>query len=200
MSPGGTRARPPKADLQPGNVNENPRGLSLPALLAEDLATHGHDLLSPGFWTLAVHRFGNWRMGLPRTVRPPATVAYRAAHWAVLALWGMDVPYNSKLGRRIRFDHHGCVLVGALEIGDDVVIRHSVTIGLARRNETKAPVIGSRVEIGPGACIVGGIRVGDDCYVGPNTVVAQDLPAGMAVLGVPARTVSLADIEAGTRR
>jgi serine O-acetyltransferase len=75
-------------------------------------------------------------------------------------------------------------------VGDDVCVRHSATIGLARRTErSAAPVIGNRVEIGPGACIVGGIRVGDDCYVGANTVLADDLAKGSSVLGVPARTI-----------
>jgi serine O-acetyltransferase len=91
----------------------------------------------------------------------------------------------------VRFNHHGCVFVGAWNIGDDVHFHHSVTIGLVRRGSKRAPIIGNRVEIGPGACIVGEIEVGDDCYIGPNTVLAQSIAAGTTVLGVPARTVSL---------
>jgi serine O-acetyltransferase len=110
----------------------------------------------------------------------------------VIALWGIDLPYNAKIGRRFHIQHHGGLHLGAQVVGDDVRVRHSATIGLARRTERNAaPVIGNRVEIGPGACIVGQIHVGDDCYIGANTVLADDLPPGTSVLGVPARTVAL---------
>jgi serine O-acetyltransferase len=176
--------------LPVGDANENPSGIGLSALLMEDFRTHGSHLLSPGFWALAVHRFGNWRMDLrPKTVRAPATLLYRGAHRAVIALWGIDLPYNAKIGRRFHLVHHGAVFISSREIGDDVTIRHAVTIGLKRKTEPQSPVIGSRVEIGPGACIVGDVRVGDDSLIGANTVVAQDVPAGSAVLGVPGRLV-----------
>jgi serine O-acetyltransferase len=86
-------------------------------------------------------------------------------------------------------------MVGARAIGDDVIIRHSVTIGLQERNAAEFPTIGNRVEIGPGACIVGGVTVGDDAYIGPNTVVARrNVPPGTAVLGIPPRPVDLASL------
>ena len=188
------RDSPTQGPLPKGDRNANP-ALPLFDLLAEDFRTHGSRLLAPGFWALAVHRFGNWRMGMPAIVRPPFTLTYRAAYRAVIALWGIDLPYNVKLGRRFRLDHHGCVHIGALAIGDDVVIRHTATIGLSRRTErTTAPTLGDRVEVGPGACIVGGINIGDDCYVGPNTVVAQSMAPHTTALGVPARIVSLAAV------
>ena len=178
--------------LRKGDRNENPESIGLLALLAEDFRTHGSDPLAAGFWALTVHRLGNWRMGVRRrTLRAPLSLLYAIARQAVIAAWGMDLPYNSRIGRRVRFNHHGCVFVGAWNIGDDVHFHHSVTIGLVRRGSKKAPIIGNRVEIGPGACIVGEIEVGDDCYIGPNTVLAQSIPAGTTVLGVPARTVSL---------
>jgi serine O-acetyltransferase len=187
--------------LRKGDRNENPEDIGLFALLAEDFRTHGSDPLAAGFWALAVHRLGNWRMGLQtRTLRAPLSVLYAVARQAVVAAWGMDLPYNSRIGRRVRFNHHGCVFVGAWNIGDDVHFHHSVTIGLVRRGSKKAPIIGNRVEIGPGACIVGEIEVGDDCYIGPNTVLAQSIPAGTTVLGVPARTVSLERLVDPARR
>jgi len=176
--------------LPEGAVNANPPGVSLPALLAEDFRTHGNDPLSPGFWALAVHRFGNWRMDFKtRLVRAPLSLMYRAAHRGTITLWGIDLPYNAKIGRRLRIAHHGAVFIGSREIGDDVIIRHSVTIGLKRKTERLAPLIGNRVEIGPGACIVGDIEVGDDSFVGANTVLAQNVPPGSVVLGVPGRFI-----------
>jgi serine O-acetyltransferase len=181
----------PDAPLPTGEVNGNPADLDFLALLAEDLRTYGGDPLAPGFWAVAVHRIGNWRMSIrQRWLRLPLTLAYRTAYRGVIALWGIDLPYNMKIGRRFRLGHHGCVHIGAREIGDDVVIQHSVTIGLIRHKTLRFPSVGSRVEIGPGASIVGSIHIGDDCFVGANTVVGFNLPPGSKVMGIPLRFVN----------
>lgn len=185
------------AGLMRGHENQNPAGIGLLDLLAEDLDTHRGDMLSPGFWAVALHRLGNWRMGVrSKLLRTPFTVAYRVGFHGVVALWGIDLPYNVKLGRRVRIERHGCVLLGARQIGDDVVIRNSVTMGLRERYAAAFPTIGNRVEIGPGACIVGGVNIGDDSYIGPNTVITLNVRPGTAVLGIPQRTVDLEALEA----
>jgi serine O-acetyltransferase len=191
--PGQTNPRLPLPDapLPVGGHNSNPHGIGLMSLLAEDFRTHGSDPLAAGFWAVAVHRVGNWRMSIKRKwLRAPATVAYRTAYRGVIALWGIDLPYNMKIGRRFYLGHHGCVHIGAREIGDDVVIQHSVTIGLIRHKTLRFPTIGNRVEIGPGAAIVGSIHIGDDSFVGANTVVGFDLPPKSNVVGIPLRFVS----------
>jgi serine O-acetyltransferase len=178
----------PDAPLPVGEANSNPQGIGLLSLLAEDFRTHGSDPLSAGFWAVAVHRIGNARMSVRNKVlRGPLTVAYRTAYRGVIALWGVDLPYNMKIGRRFRIGHHGCIHIGAREIGDDVVIQHSVTIGLIRHKTLRFPTIGNRVEIGPGASIVGSLHIGDDSFIGANTVVGFSLPAGSKVMGIPIR-------------
>lgn len=194
------KSAPADRPLPVGDCDANPSDLPFLALLAEDFASHGRDLSSPGFWAVAVHRFGNWRMGVrSKWKRAPLTVAYRVAFHGVLALWGIDLPYNIRLGRRVRIEHHGCLMIGARQIGDDVVIRHSVTMGLRQRYTNAFPTIGNRVEIGPGACILGGVQIGDDCYIGPNTVIAYDVKPGTAMIGIPPRRVDLAQLEAGAQ-
>jgi serine O-acetyltransferase len=54
------------------------------------------------------------------------------------------------------------------------------------------PKIGNRVELGPRACVVGKVTIGDDTLVCANTVVPVNIPAKSVVLGVPARIVNLA--------
>jgi serine O-acetyltransferase len=71
-------------------------------------------------------------------------------------------------------------------LGDDVVIRNGVTIGLKRTHQPGAPVIGNRVDIGTGAKILGAITIGDDVVIGANAVVLQDIPAHCLAVGVPA--------------
>ena len=190
-------ARGRRDNVRVGDTNENPRGIGLGALIAEDFRTNGSRLTSPGFWALAVHRFGNWRMGIgPKPLRAPLTLIYDAAYRGVLNFWGIDMPYNVKVGRRLRIDHHGALLMGAREIGDDVHVRHHATLGLRRLNDNVFPTIGNRVEIGPGACITGNVHVGDDALVCGNSVLLRDVAPGRVVAGAPAVPI---DLEGETR-
>jgi serine O-acetyltransferase len=192
-----TEKRPPSSrpgDLS-GRTNQNPPDMSLLALLAEDFRTYGRDPTEPGFWALAVHRFGNWRMDIrPRVLRAPFSVAYRAMHTGVNWLWGIDVGYATKVGRRVRIWHHGGVVIGARAIGDDVHLRHNVTIGVVHRDVPveEKPIIEDRVDIGVGAAILGDITIGHDSVIGANSVVVRDFPPHSTVLGVPARPVKFA--------
>ena len=181
------------APFPKGDRNGNPRGIGLFALLAEDYRTHDRKLFEPGFWAIALHRFGNARMGVRlRLLRAPLSIIYRTMFTAVNWLWGIYLPYNSKVGRRVRIWHHGGIWLGARAIGDDVHIRHNSTFGVLNRNELDAkPIIGNRVDIGVGVCILGAVTVGDDCVIGPNSVVIRDLPQGSVVMGIPARQATL---------
>jgi acetyltransferase-like isoleucine patch superfamily enzyme len=51
--------------------------------------------------------------------------------------------------------------------------------------------VGSNVWIGYGACILRGVRVGDNSVIGANAVVTKDVPANAVVAGAPARVVRM---------
>lgn len=174
-----------------GERNLNPSGLSLLALLREDLRTHGGSWLEQGFWAIAVHRLGNWRMDLrPRVVRLPFTFAYRFLFKWVEWTCGITLPYNVRLGRRVRIWHHGGIVLHARSIGNDVHIRQNTTFGLARRDRPYAlPVIEDHADIGCGACVLGSVVVGERSTIGANAVVLQDVPPHAVAVGVPARVV-----------
>jgi serine O-acetyltransferase len=199
VSASGARHTPPPpppthdAPLPTGDRDENPRGVGLLRLLAEDYRTHDRKLLEPGFVAVAVHRLGNARMGVRWSLlRAPLTLMYRLAFTFVNWAWGIDLPYTVRLGRRVRIWHHGGMVLGARAIGDDVHIRHNTTFGVLNRKElTGKPIIGDRVDIGVGACILGAVTVGDDAVIGPNSVVLRDVVPGTVVMGVPARQANL---------
>ena len=177
-------------ELPTGDRDGNPTGVGFLGLLAEDFRTHDRKLLEQGFWAVAVHRFGNWRMGLPRWGRPPFTVAYKILFKWVEWTCGISLPYTVRLGRRVRLWHHGGMILNARSIGDDVHLRQNTTFGIARRGqEADIPVIGDRVDIGCGACVLGAVRVGSDSVVGANAVVLSDIPPRSVAVGAPARVV-----------
>jgi serine O-acetyltransferase len=183
--------RPFEEGLPGGASNENPSGIGLWSLWAEDFRTHDRNLLEPGFWAVAVHRFGNWRMGIrPKAVRAPLSVAYKVSHLAINWVWGIDLGYTVKVGRRVRLWHHGGMVLTARSIGDDVHIRHNTTMGIARRSElTKRPTIENGVDIGVGACILGDVTIGHDSVVGANAVVVSSFAPHSRIAGVPARAL-----------
>jgi len=51
--------------------------------------------------------------------------------------------------------------------------------------------VGHNVWIGYGACILRGVRVGDNSIVGTSAVVTDDMPANAVVAGVPARVIRM---------
>lgn len=167
--------------------------LGLGELLAEDFATHDRDLLQPGFWAVAAHRVGcraaNVDLGPARLA---LEAAYKMAFTGIDWLWGIHLPRSVELGRRVRLWHNGCMLLTARSIGNDVHIRHDTTFGPARGTDgtpATLPVIEDRADIGSGACVLGGVRVGHDAVVGANTVVLKNVPPHATVLGVPARMI-----------
>ncbi|RJK98573.1 transferase [Paracoccus aestuarii] len=173
-----------------GAHNANPSDISLGVLIAEDYRTHGHDWFSEGFWALFWHRIGNWRMGLPKLLRIPMTLLYRIMFRWVSRSTGIYLPYTVRVGRRVRLEHFGGMILVAQWIGDDVTIRQNTTFGIARLDALQdRPVIGDRVEIGAGAVILGAVRIGDGAVIGANAVVRRDVEPGAVMGGVPARRI-----------
>lgn len=177
--------------LRRGSTDQNPRDIALPQLLWEDFQTYDRDPLQPGLWAVLVHRFGNWRMGVrSKWLRAPLTLAYRAAFEVVHLGFGIHIGHAVKLGRRVRIWHHGGIFVNARSIGDDVQLRHNVSMGIASRQAASGlPIIEDGVDIYAGACIAGEVCVGRNSIVGANSVVVADVPPNTTVIGNPARRV-----------
>jgi serine O-acetyltransferase len=185
--PGSTRPKAPP--LPKGDRDMNPKDIGLFALIAEDYRTHDNLLLAQGFWVLFWHRFGNWRMSVrPRLLRLPLTLIYRAMFKACEWFCGCKLSYNVPVGRRVRIDHFGGMVLGARSIGSDVILRQNTTLGIASPADLNAkPRILDRCDIGAGAVIVGDITIGPDAVVGANAVVLTNVPPHHMAVGVPAR-------------
>lgn len=158
-------------------------------LLYEDWIAHGRDWTRPGFRAVVVHRFGVWRMGIkPILFRAPFSILYRVFFRFIRNVYGIELPYSVRLGRRVIIEHqHGIVIHGAAEIGDDCILRQGVTLGnryLSAPDE--APILGKKVNVGAGAKILGRITIGDEASIGANAVVLIDIPTRTTAVGNPA--------------
>jgi serine O-acetyltransferase len=126
----------------------------------------------------------------PRLLRAPLSFLYRAGTRCTQWFCGIELPYTTSVGRRVKLEHFGGMILVARAIGDDVIIRQNTTFGIASANGPKLrPTIGDRVDIGAGAVLLGGITIGEDTHIGANAVVTKSLPAGVVAAGVPAKVI-----------
>ena len=123
-----------------------------------------------------------------KLLRAPLSLFYRFLYRWVRNVYGIELPYTVKLGRRVVFEHQGAIVVhGGSVIGNQCIIRQGCTLGNRKLDSlADAPVLGARVNVGAGAVILGAVRIGDDAQIGANAVVLQDVPAKGVAVGVPA--------------
>ncbi len=142
-------------------------------------------LTYPGVHALLWHRVAHalWRHGLRFGARFLSFVARM--------LTQIDIHPGAAIGRRLFIDHGCGVVIGeTAEIGDDVTLYHGVTLGGVSWNPGKRhPTLEDGVVVGAGAKVIGPITVGKNARVGANSVVIQDVPDGMTVVGIPGRVV-----------
>ena len=107
----------------------------------------------------------------------------RHKFWAIVT--GTDIAINAQIGGGLLLPHpNGVVIHPDAKIGPNCLIFQQVTIG--SRSGQGVPFIGGHVDIGAGAKILGGVRIGDHACVGANAVVLRDVPAGKIAVGIPA--------------
>jgi serine O-acetyltransferase len=107
--------------------------------------------------------------------------------------YGIDIPYRTQIGSGFYIGHFGGIVVHPnVVIGNNCNISQGVTIGQTNRGALAGtPVIGDNIFIGPGAKIIGNIRIGNNVAVGANAVVTKNVPDNAVVAGVPARILSM---------
>lgn len=160
-----------------------------------DYQVNDRSLLRPGMQAMMMYRLGVWQTGLRRGIVSAITYRiYRFLHIFVRNCYGIEMYATARIGWRLRIAHQsGIVLHHRLVMGDDCLVRQGVSIGRASNHgggvRAKPPVLGSRVEVGAGAVIAGGITIGDDVVIGPNAVVLRSVPSGALVTITPARVI-----------
>ncbi len=105
---------------------------------------------------------------------------------------GISIPYNTEVGCGFYIGHFGGIVVNEQSvIGKNCNISHGVTLGQSNRGKNKGyPILGDNVYIGPGAKIVGAVKIGKNVAIGANCVVTKDIPDNSVVVGIPCRVIS----------
>ena len=106
--------------------------------------------------------------------------------------YGISVPASIRIGSGFYIAHIGGIYINdSCRIGKNCNITTGVTLGQANRGPRKgAPVVGDDVYIGPGAKLVGKVKIGNNAAIGANCVVTKDIPDNAVVVGVPGRVIS----------
>lgn len=169
--------------LNNGSENNNPKELGFWQLIKEDYRTHDSELFNQGFIALFTNRFGNKRMDIkPKIFRIPFTLLYVFLRKFCQIFCGIKLDYTVIVGRRVKFEHFGGMIIGAREIKNDVIIRQNTTIGIKSLKDLRAkPTICENVQIGAGAVIVGDIVIGKNTLIGANAVISTDIPENSIV-------------------
>lgn len=101
--------------------------------------------------------------------------------------YGIQIPSNTIIGPGLYVGHGvGIIINGGTIIGQNCNLSQFLTIGT--NNNTPA-VIGDRVYIGPGVCIVEDVKIGNDVKIGAGSVVINDIPSNSTSVGNPNRII-----------
>ena len=142
-------------------------------------------LFYKGFTALQTHRIGN-ALYTERNSDISLFLQMRMSE-----VFNIDIHPGAKIGKGIMLDHaHSLVIGETAEVGDNVSILHSVTLGgTGKVRGNRHPKIGNNVLIGAGAKILGNITVGDCSRVAAGSLVLKSVPSFKTVAGVPAKEV-----------
>jgi serine O-acetyltransferase len=145
-------------------------------------------LAERSLWAIAVYRLGQAIISRPQAGQPFLRPAHRALILMSQILTNIEISTHAQIGPGLRIHHVGPIVVGDAIIGSNCTLRVGNILG--NRSGSTWPTLGDRVDLGAGAQVLGGIKVGDDVTVGAMSLVIHDVPSNSTVAGVPARVIS----------
>lgn len=158
----------------------------MPFANPRDCQKHSNSgLIAMALWLkLLAQRLRKSKFPFLRGASVPLAILYRAIS---LYLVGFDIPTSVKMGRGVVIYHGiGLVVNDRAVIGDSVILRQNTSIAAINDHEP-APIVSAGVDVGANVVILGPITIGRGAVIGAGSVVVRDVPAGVTVVGNPAR-------------
>lgn len=137
-----------------------------------------------------------------------ALFLYRVSHWFYQKGWiylawflarlnifltGAEIEFNAEIGPWCLIAHPAGLVVGrGTVIGERATLFQGVSFGAKNWHpETigRFPEVGANCFIFANAVVIGGIKIGDHCIIGANSVVSTDIPEDSLVVGNPAQVI-----------
>ena len=104
--------------------------------------------------------------------------------------YGLEIKSNTSIGAGFVMTHpYNITIASNAVLGKNVTMLKGATVGMSPGKRSGVPKIGNNVYIGINSTIVGGIEIGDDVLIGPNTFVNEDVPSHSVVIGNPCRII-----------
>lgn len=104
--------------------------------------------------------------------------------------YGLEIKTNTNIGKGFVMCHpYNITISPYANLGNNINIMKGATIGLSNGKKKGAPTIGNSVYIGLNSTIIGGITIGDDVLIAPNTFINEDIPSHSIVIGNPCKII-----------
>ncbi len=146
-------------------------------------------LLEFGTFATMVYRMGYWvyTVKIP-VVRQILIALYLFIDAFCMAVTGIKLCRETKIGPGLVVHNFSCILVLCQEIGHSCTLNQGVSIANVRG--VGRAKIGNNCYFGAGCKVMGSVNIGDNVVVSANSLVVSDVPSGCTVMGVPARIIS----------
>ena len=117
-------------------------------------------------------------------------VIYKFRYLRLSLKLGLNIPIND-FGPGLKIAHSGGIIVNEnVRIGKNCSIRPYTVIGNKQDGKNdQVPFIGDNVTIGCNVSIIGKITIGSNVVIGAGSVVVNDVPDNVVVVGNPAKVI-----------
>ena len=146
-----------------------------------------------GFWAIFQYRVAHlvYQLRIP-VLKQLLQVLCLLWQKTIEILTGISIPASVKIGHSFYVGHFGNIIINAkADIGNNCNVSQGVTIGVSGLNENRGvPRIGDNVYIGANSVIAGSISIEDNVLVSACSLVIKDVESDSIVSGVPAVKIS----------
>ncbi|WP_395063661.1 serine O-acetyltransferase [Flavobacterium sp.] len=150
--------------------------------------------LTQGFWATFQYRIAN-AISRNITLQP-----FRFLCMFPMYLWqkiievvtGISIPASVIIGDSFYIAHFGGIVINSKTIiGNNCNISQGVTIGVSGLDQNRGvPVIGDNVYIGANSVLAGKITIGNNVLIGACSLINSSFNDNAVVIGVPGKLIS----------